>query len=846
MSDLLHQIVLAAHDRATRLGDKAGLLLTECSEPLPEEIRWTEYEKGVYHTTNGDPRTEPFEALGAELTKYAKRVVKKGAGKWFMAATTINGGCRDADIESITLLSLDCDGKGDWPVVLVALDEARIAYVAQRSSSHTPEEPKWHLTIPLSRPWTGEKPQWRCIWRFVVGYFAGLAGLTMGFEETVTDPETGEIRPRPHYGFDHTTDRLGQPIFIATKRAESQEPPETIVRSADTVEGQGSSPRLALDLGEFLRRAEFDWSWFEQTPTYEPAGATSIPSDKGLLVLAFGECGMLGQRVDRGTIQGYAVECPYEHLHTTGKRFDTSTIIFDPGPGQTMGWFKCSHSCGRMDQADVLKLLPQEAVTVARSKWKAEVKRSIAEQSRFTLGDHKEIAEELLKELTKTEPLVSDEGALYRYGPIGIWEIVEEAEQSRVIQKFSGELCDGKPLKIYAGDVTGAIKLAGHQAAQAGWFAAAPAGLAFTNGFVRVTSKNGIELVPLGPEHRARTSYKFSYDTSMDAPKWRSFLIDLVRDDSDGLQKIAFLQEFFGACLLGIAPRFQKCILSISPGGGGGRSTLLEIVRELFKGLWCAIAPHKMSGEGNSPDYHRAQLKGMLLNLVAELPTSTIVHSEGFKGMITGDPMSARDPAGKPFTIFPRSGHFFAANHLPRTDDLSSAFFDRFMVLRLNRLFRREVDEKGKSIVDFGIAASIIQSEIPAVAAWLVEGGRRLLQAGKYTVPSSHATELDAWRKNCDQVAAFLEECTTITATSDPITWTSARTLYDRYRMWADANGHKPVMASNTWGSRMKALNPDGFQHTESGAKYQRTLKPTYLDQELKAIRSQASAYPLS
>ncbi len=166
--------------------------------------------------------------LGGEMTDYAGRVVAKGNGRWIMGATSSNGRCRDADVTGITMFPLDCDGRGDWTPVRAALDEARIAYVAQHSSSHTPEILARHLTPPLSRPWTGPKSHWRCIWRWVVGFFAGVAQLRVDFEAE-----------SPSYGFDHTTDRLGQPIFLAAKRHRSQETPETIVADG-----------LALDLEE--------------------------------------------------------------------------------------------------------------------------------------------------------------------------------------------------------------------------------------------------------------------------------------------------------------------------------------------------------------------------------------------------------------------------------------------------------------------------------------------------------------------------------------------------------------------------------------------------------------------
>ncbi len=250
----LDEIAITTHARAAQLNaTQAATLLADCAAELPAHVSWTEYTGGKTSTIDGAARCETFSAFGAELVAYASRVVEKGTGRWFMGAVSTNGRCRDADIEAITLLTLDCDGAGEWDRVRGVLDEARIAYVIQRSSSHTPASPKWHLTIPLARPWSGSKPTWRAIWRFVIGTLGGIAGLPC-------EP--------PMFGFDHATDRLGQPIFPAAKRAKEQAPPETIVVA------QGA----ALDLDALLARGGFAAALIAEPPEPSTDHHTIDPS----------------------------------------------------------------------------------------------------------------------------------------------------------------------------------------------------------------------------------------------------------------------------------------------------------------------------------------------------------------------------------------------------------------------------------------------------------------------------------------------------------------------------------------------------------------------------------------
>ncbi len=346
----------------------SSTLLSACSAPMPPSLSWTYYSGGKTHTRDGDACSGTLEELEQGLSAYAQKVVQKGKGGYFIGARSKNGGCCDADIDCIAVITLDCDDKGDWHVLRAVLDQAGVGYVVQRSSSHNPPDAiKWHLTFALAREWRGDKPTWRATWRFLVGMFAAVGKLTVDFDHV----DDKGVR-RPNYGFDHTTDRLGQPIFIAAKRSKDQAPPETIY-----------VPGKALDLDKLLADGGFDPAWFEVAKRKEArsqavreasaarvASGIAVDPTSGLLALAFSEAGMLGQRIERSSVTGFAVACPREVHHTSGDRFDTSTMIVDPTESGGKGHFICLHSCGSMEAEKALKLLPPEAVERAKKKWK--------------------------------------------------------------------------------------------------------------------------------------------------------------------------------------------------------------------------------------------------------------------------------------------------------------------------------------------------------------------------------------------------------------------------------------------------------------------------------------------
>jgi hypothetical protein len=82
-----------------------------------------------------------------------------------------------------------------------------------------------------------------------------------------------------------------------------------------------------------------------QVTRVRPALRTNHPVDPQSFVLGrlFHARGLLGPQIKPGC---FAVRCPTEGYHSQGKAFDTSTVLFAPGPGSwnERGIFYCSHS----------------------------------------------------------------------------------------------------------------------------------------------------------------------------------------------------------------------------------------------------------------------------------------------------------------------------------------------------------------------------------------------------------------------------------------------------------------------------------------------------------------------
>ncbi|MGD0679665.1 MAG: phage/plasmid primase, P4 family [Polyangiaceae bacterium] len=441
----------------------------------------------------------------------------------------------------------------------------------------------------------------------------------------------------------------------------------------------------------------------------------------------------------------------------------------------------------------------------------------VDEDSTYTWrrGDHVELGERLIAVLQGSgQELVFDDGALHKYAETsGRWEPVTDAQQSRVLQRFAGSPIhnpvtqQSRALKIKASDVTGARKLAADRASDPGFFSTAPSGLMFANGFVEVRA-DGIRLRDHSHENRARFGYDFDYSSGSRPERFLKYLADVFRDDEDQAQKLDFVQEFLGVCLIGQATKFQQSVICIGD-GSDGKSQLLDIFDGVFpRDAVCSIAPHDFECQ-----YRRALLAGKRINIVNELPDAEIDALEKFKAIVVGNPCDARVINQMAFTLRPVAGHLFACNALPGTADQSLGFWRRWVVLEFNRNFQDDPERV------FDIGKAIVEKERAAIVAWGLEGARRMMQPkAKYTVPSSNTGRLLEWRRQANPVAMWHEERTS----KEPGT-TRASVAYEDFAAWSRLNGHKQL-SNIKFGMRLRQLG-FGSREDKNGNVYPFAMK---------------------
>ncbi len=408
----------------------------------------------------------------------------------------------------------------------------------------------------------------------------------------------------------------------------------------------------------------------------------------------------------------------------------------------------------------------------------------------FSRGDHVEMAEAVEADLREKSEVVFADGAFHLYdAQLGIWTPLPMNALYVRVQAFAGAAVGrGKKARakqISIQDQTGTVKTLEHRLNDPSFFETVAPGIPFANGFASVTSA-GISLLPHSSTHRVRSSYPFNFESSPHPRAFIAFLNSCFKGDGDAEAKIQLLQEFAGACMSGIATRYERALFMRGAGAGNGKSTALKLVSAAMpENTVLSVAPQEMGEQ-----YRRAMFVGKLFNAVSELPERDILDAESFKAFVSGDNLTGRSPYEKPVTFRPRAGHMFGVNRLPSVKDSTNGFWRRPIIIEFNRTFRPGDPDHVVNIGD-----KILGAELPAIASWFLEGAVRLLRNGTYTVPPSHEVALDAWRGTSNRVRLFLSECTRPTRQGE--SGTSLVGIYDKYRFWCNEAGLAPLSRPN-------------------------------------------------
>ncbi|AIY39886.1 Zn-finger [Collimonas arenae] len=297
------------------------------------------------------------------------------------------------------------------------------------------------------------------------------------------------------------------------------------------------------------------------------------------------------------------------------------------------------------------------------------------------------------------------------------------------------------------------------------------------------------ELLPHSVDHYLTNKLNVTYDATLSCSLWLQTLDEIFSPDADKVGKIQLLQEYIGYCLIPDT-RFHRFLWLVGA-GGNGKSLILEMITALIGKVNISYAPIERLEE----KFVRAELQGKLINMSSEMSARATVADGYLKQITAGDIIEAERKNEKPFSFKPYSRLIGATNALPRLLDHSDGFFRRAMIVRFNRQFKLEEQDKQRGVK--------LMAELPGILNWAVTGLQNLLQRGEFVMPQSSQDEVAQYRVNSDPVRQFAEEF--LRPVEDSKRWVSSGALYESYKAWNNDNGYK-ALASNQFAERLGSI----------------------------------------
>ena len=250
------------------------------------------------------------------------------------------------------------------------------------------------------------------------------------------------------------------------------------------------------------------------------------------------------------------------------------------------------------------------------------------------------------------------------------------------------------------------------------------------------------ELKPHSPEYRSTFQINAAYLPGAHSETLDRFLAEVFPPDA-----LPLAEELVGY-LLRPTTKFQKAF-TILGDGANGKSTFLSMLTAF---LGEDSVSHISLQDLVENRFVAAELQGKLVNVYADLPSSSLEQSDVFKAIVGGDIIKAERKFGQPFKLVPTARLLFSANELPKSRDLSPAYFRRWVIIPFPNRFQGSKAKKDLlELLTTPEARSALLNRALA-------GLQRLEAQQDFSTCASVQEAGQSYRRQCDNAFEFISE----------------------------------------------------------------------------------------
>lgn len=393
-------------------------------------------------------------------------------------------------------------------------------------------------------------------------------------------------------------------------------------------------------------------------------------------------------------------------------------------------------------------------------------------------------------------------GALMLCGRDHIWRPFSESEAYQLLEHFDGAEYTTPEDKMRAVQMSLDLARRVYRTIEAKqenthFFSSRPNGLAFRNGFLRISDDGGCRLEELTPECRATRMLPFDY-VAVPAPEsftaWRAFLASVwgaTADEPADLESIALVHQMIGYLLSGSNDQ-QKVFLMLGP-PRCGKGTIVKL---LFKLLGPDAGAFKLAGLDQN--FGLEAMVGKSVCVDSDVRRSKSMHRDEGKivervlGITSGDvqdiPRKNRTALA---TVLP-TRLVLCSNPPFSVRDVGGAMASRIITLPFRTSYL------GREIFDL---EHRLAAELPAIVALAMQAMKTFRAQGRFVEPSSAAEMREEIEQGQNPLREFFQDwCIFEKGLEVP-----CQDLFGQMRLWATENGNIAPSAQS-FGSALKQL----------------------------------------
>ena len=287
------------------------------------------------------------------------------------------------------------------------------------------------------------------------------------------------------------------------------------------------------------------------------------------------------------------------------------------------------------------------------------------------------------------------------------------------------------------------------------------------------------ELKEHKPEYYLTKITNVDYSDNADCPKWYEFLSDIFDADKD---LIRYIQKAVGYTLTGSIA--EQCVFFLYGTGRNGKSTFLDVIRDVFGDYAANIQPETImvkSNTGSAINSDIARLKGARLVTSVE-PNEGVRLNEGLIKQLTGDdPVTARKLYSEEFEFKPEFKLWMATNHKPIIRGTDTGIWRRIHMIPFTvQIPEEKVDKNLKHK---------LKAEMTGIFKWCVDGCL-LWQSEGLKMPKAVLDSVREYKREMDVISAFIEDRCQLSGS------VQSSTLYAAYANWAEENNEYRMSAT--------------------------------------------------